>query len=337
MANKPDIQPQNTEIETVKQLFDTAKNRVRRMFMRLGFHFIAFVSAALLSTTVTATTFPYKLDDTRESSGVLMYLSLLVIFPRRNQPVNSAIAVLTSVLWCFFGPWQIALAWGAAQRILLDIIETKTLFHWRKIGTLFLCLVIFIFFFELNPISFVSSGFLALFVICTVIGVFIKPYYERYQQLKVMKPIKPIADKPMPETKNTNNRLDIYEKLVDELLMQSKVLPENLARHVVDICEQTESIMYSMTTDPRDFEPGDKFLKRYLVAVQKIIAQSQKLLNSAVSTPDVENALNESETLLIRLSGAFTELQTRLLENDMQDLTIELNVLDKLLKMEGYK
>lgn len=337
MANKDRHPSQKSAIQPVSKLVNTAKSKVRAVFARLGFHMLAFMAGGILSETVTAETYPHKMDDVRDGTGVLIYLSLVVIFPRRHQPVNTAVALLTALLWSFFGPWQLALAWGAVQRILLHIIDTKTLLHWRIIGTLALCALMFTGFFELNPVAYVPNAFLLGFGACTLLGIALKPLYARYQARKAAKIAKEIANQPISPLVTKAAILMAHGNLAEALSRQCATLPATLATPVAEICQHTQAIMHSMSTDPRDFDAGDKFLKRYLTIVEKIVTQNQKIAHAHPRTADIDSTMEKSAQLLQQLSDAFAQQQARLLENDMQDLTIELNVIDKLLKIEGYQ
>ena len=101
------------------------------------------------------------------------------------------------------------------------------------------------------------------------------------------------------------------------------------------IVEATENILACMHADPNDVAPADKFLSRYLTAAHTVVEEYVRLSGQGNMHSGVTQALARSGELLKRLEQAFVDEHARLLQNDTVNFTAELNVLDKLLKMEG--
>lgn len=130
-------------------------------------------------------------------------------------------------------------------------------------------------------------------------------------------------------------KLEEYRELSLRLTEKSADLPLELRGHVDGIARATENILVCMRDDPRDIAPGDRFLARYLKAAHTVADEHIRLAGQGVSSRTVDEALGRSRELLQRLEKAFTEEHAALLENDTINFTAELNVLDKLLKMDG--
>lgn len=140
--------------------------------------------------------------------------------------------------------------------------------------------------------------------------------------------------KNVPEQTRTAKSV-AYMKILMDLEKRRPSLPEAIRDKVGLICEQTRSIMDGMDQDPRDRSSGDRFLARYLEAAQKVTDGYLKL---SISPPSEETArmLLKARDTLAALAEAFKSKRSRLFENDTLDIGVDLGVIEKLLKMEGF-
>lgn len=130
-------------------------------------------------------------------------------------------------------------------------------------------------------------------------------------------------------------RLQGYEQLAQKAVEKSYGLPPEMQVQVRGIARATDNIITCMKEDPQDVNPGDKFLSRYLNSVQTVIDEHIRLAAQTDAQNTVADTLQQSRELLARLEKAFVEEHAKLLQNDTVNYTAELNVLDKLLKMDG--
>lgn len=130
-------------------------------------------------------------------------------------------------------------------------------------------------------------------------------------------------------------RIQGYEKLAQTAVEKSCNLPPEMQVQVRGISRATDNIITCMKEDPQDVDAGDKFLSRYLNAVQTVIDEHIRLSAQTDAHASVAETLGKSRELLARLEKAFVEEHGKLLQNDTVNFTAELNVLDKLLKMDG--
>lgn len=130
-------------------------------------------------------------------------------------------------------------------------------------------------------------------------------------------------------------RLEGFRKQANDLAAKKDAIPESMRTHIDGIVASTGSILDCMRTDPQDVGPGGKFLSRYLGAAHTVIDEHIRLSRQGDNHEAVIRALARSRDLLQRLEQAFADEHGRLLQNDTLNFTAELNVLDKLLKMEG--
>lgn len=130
-------------------------------------------------------------------------------------------------------------------------------------------------------------------------------------------------------------RLQGYRSQAQALLQKTAALSPQGRGHVQGIVRATENILSCMSEDARDVGPGDKFLSRYLNAAHTVLDEHARLSTRAAQDREIKEALEKSAALLERLEQAFNAEHTALLANDTVNFNAELNVLDKLLKMDG--
>jgi hypothetical protein len=130
-------------------------------------------------------------------------------------------------------------------------------------------------------------------------------------------------------------RTQTFRDQAAQLQEKTRRLPDTI-RDVSDgIALATDKILARMREDPQDVSVGDRFLSRYLKAAHKVVDDYARLSANGQSNQTISEELTRSEALLERLLKAFEEEHNRMLTNDAIDFTAELNVLDKLLKMDG--
>lgn len=130
-------------------------------------------------------------------------------------------------------------------------------------------------------------------------------------------------------------RIELFRESSSDLQAKARPLPGKVKGHVDGIALATDKIIISMRDDPNDVSLGDRFLSRYLKAAHKLVDDYARLSAQGGDYQNIAESLAKCEALLERLQKAFEEEHRRLLQNDTVDFTAELNVLDKLLKMDG--
>lgn len=130
-------------------------------------------------------------------------------------------------------------------------------------------------------------------------------------------------------------RIEEFRTKILSLAAKKQSLPPGMRARIDGILEAAENILACMRADPQDVAPADKFLSRYLTAAHTVVDEYARLAAQGAMHDNVARALARSGDLLQRLEKAFVDEHGRLLQNDAVNFTAELNVLDKLLKMEG--
>lgn len=130
-------------------------------------------------------------------------------------------------------------------------------------------------------------------------------------------------------------RLDAFRAAIRQLADKSRALPPGLQQHVNGIAAAADRIIQCMREDHNDVARGDRFLSRYLASAHTVIDEYTRLSARGGQYGQIAEALEKAEGPLARLEAAFTDEHAALLRNDTINFTAELNVLDKLLKMDG--
>ncbi|MCU1799474.1 hypothetical protein CUU45_19670 [Pectobacterium polaris] len=120
-------------------------------------------------------------------------------------------------------------------------------------------------------------------------------------------------------------------------LQTQQPLPNALLDELKIIVEYGQLIVTCMKEDPKDVEPGTAFLNRYLPAVEKMAGEFARLSTQLEKHGKSDDFLLKNVTALKALGSAFQQQHARLLENDTLDFDTELNLVNNLLKTDGYK
>ncbi|GHU05852.1 hypothetical protein FACS1894205_6450 [Alphaproteobacteria bacterium] len=136
-------------------------------------------------------------------------------------------------------------------------------------------------------------------------------------------------DSQTDEKRKNARRLDVFRQDARRLADGAENLPPDMKRSLENIRLSAASILDCMEKDERDLAPGERFLTRYIALVRTIVD------NYPVGV-DPDMSQNRSRELLLRLEKAFADQHKRFLDNDLLSFNVEMNVLDKLLKMDGY-
>jgi hypothetical protein len=130
-------------------------------------------------------------------------------------------------------------------------------------------------------------------------------------------------------------RAEAFRNQAAELQEKTRRLPDKVRQVSDGIALATDKILARMREDPQDVSVGDRFLSRYLKAAHKVVDDYARLAANGQNNQTISEELARGEALLERLLKAFDEEHTRMLTNDTINFTAELNVLDKLLQMDG--
>lgn len=290
-----------------------------------GFGVRVFVHiAALLSGCAVAIT------SSSVMAGVCVYAGVICIVARGISATPGWLApagfgVLQTAVLAFLGlPLPQALFWGGAQAWLQRALHKRL-----AMGSEWMALL------PLLPIGiYLMAGMVSLkALLVSFFGVFVAGRGTARVIHRLRHPVseKEKQHRGLPEPE----KVTVYRASLAALDGKIPRLPRGVQAVASSIAASAGNILECMSNDPRDLEPGHRFLNRYMNAVHTVVDKHIRLAREHAITPEIIEALTKSEDMLARLDTAFAREHARLLENDVTDFSADLTVLDTLLKMDG--
>ncbi len=126
--------------------------------------------------------------------------------------------------------------------------------------------------------------------------------------------------------------IDDAEQKLDEIeTARGNISDPVLKRRLKKIISETHKILDIIEDDPKDLRRARKFLKVYLEGMRRVTTGYSEMRNDNPQ-PELEKNFNN---VLATIETIVTEQQTKLLENDVLELDVQIEVLELQLKKEG--
>lgn len=302
------------------------KGKIKGFFKRVGVHLLAISAGGVITSRLAANA------PSLEQGAMLMffYLGAICLLPRRFDPrLNSFLFPAVSSLAQLGLSLLIGLPLPLA--VFLAGLQTwvqRAIIRRFRLGLDWLVAPFLIGAFTIDALDYALPW--GLMALATALG--LGAYYGAgWLDARKMSRLK--ADELAAE--EARNPLAPFSRSLAELEAKSIKLPAELRQHTQAIVLHAGNILACMAGDPADVQPGSRFLNRYLPATHKIVDEYIRLSLEGRGHDYIESVLGRVDELLARLAGAFYQEHGSLLRNDAMQLGVELQVLDKLLKMEG--
>ncbi|GKW09089.1 5-bromo-4-chloroindolyl phosphate hydrolysis family protein [Pectobacterium carotovorum] len=316
-----------------------------KLFKLWGLGCIWLITSLIIVEVLLKALYPEIManQEVRGSAAIVTCFSLILLWYAFTRPqVDMIWPLVAGVIWFIAHDAIFVLGWVAAA---WWIIKACSEISHPRLGTAIQFLLVFIIIMGYTDShKFGEHPFYnAVFVICVVNGVgryyqwayFLKTKIKADQQKTPIaapirsKPSQPVVTPPVQKAITFESRivrLQNLQKLPTELLDELKI-----------IVEYGQLIITCMKEDPKDVEPGTAFLNRYLPAVEKVASEFVRLSTQLEKHGKSDDFLLKNVTALKALGSAFQQQHARLLENDTLDFDTELNLVNNLLKTDGYK
>jgi hypothetical protein len=121
------------------------------------------------------------------------------------------------------------------------------------------------------------------------------------------------------------------------LMLEKKTLPAAMQTELQGIIKNARMILTSMEEDPEDVKPGNAFLSRYMPALESVVEQIEKLTALETLSSSSSQAMDKCLHALQGLRSAFAQQYEQLQENNQLKFNVEMEMLDSLLKTDGFK
>lgn len=144
-----------------------------------------------------------------------------------------------------------------------------------------------------------------------------------------------LVAKTAPVKKVFRPAKDDYAGLL--LMLEKKTLPAAMQTELQGTIKNARMILTSMEEDPEDVKPGNAFLSRYMPALESVVEQVEKLAALESLSSSSKQAMDKCFHALQGLRSAFAQKYEQLQENNQLKFNVEMEMLDSLLKTDGFK
>ena len=314
--------------------YDSSSDKAlgKRITKRIGFHLKA-VGTALL-TGLAASVLVDKTGMASEIVGgltITTYFSLLLLKPYNLFSNKNKFAAFCSAIAagaCFLGGF-----WQGAAIAGIVAASINTFSEKFKFGVIFPTLISLV---VLGVYKMPSIYYLIAVVIALIGTGIAKKFIPQDSNLPLPSHTSDNLTFTEQQTTNIETKYTEHLQTLEELGKLKRQLPIKQQIYLEHIQEKTHLILQCMEDDPRDTQPGDRFLSRYLPITLTCVQQQTKVFAPGYKAEQFQQAQEQAQHALLDLANAFTQMHQRLLENDLDDVVADLNVLDKLLKSEGF-
>ena len=304
---------------------------IKRVAKRSIVHCFSFVASIMLV--------PFQAMAMYESIMfvILCYIGFTFLFPEKITWKTTGIGIGMAFIWAAFGIPLYLIPFPAGMVAWLQKIVTEPVRPFLRRIILYSLFLVAVGIFHLLLTDIPYDGF--LFMSSAIIPPIMTGIAVRLLtgSKKDLLPDSVSSNQSIPSFSAVpENWLDLHLASIRQLRESSEKLSSPARETVAGIASQAEKITEAMKSDPRDIDPGHKFLMQYLPAAQSIADNLYAFSGDGIQKKRLDNVLAESQTLLQRLEQAFETQHTQLLVNDIRDMEVELGVLDKMLRIKGH-
>ena len=173
------------------------------------------------------------------------------------------------------------------------------------------------------------SGFLSFLIALLV-------YFIVYRLIKkITKEKKASSLNPASNSKSDdiiNNGLQRLRQIRSNTVL---IKNNDSAAKIKEICVTGVEILEHLKNNPEDLKKAKPFLNYYLVTTEKIVNRYAELCSKKDKTDEIEEAIKNVESVLDSINETYKKQLKNLLEDDLLDLSVEISVLEKTMKLES--
>ena len=127
------------------------------------------------------------------------------------------------------------------------------------------------------------------------------------------------------------------EKIRELENLAKQIRSENIRSKIFHIIAIVKKIYENIRKDPEKMKIARQFLSYYFDTSISIVKKYSQLSLQDVQTPEISKALLKAEDMLSSIDIAFEKQLAKLLSNDVMDLDVEIETLEKTFKAEDLK
>lgn len=118
---------------------------------------------------------------------------------------------------------------------------------------------------------------------------------------------------------------------------ESQVADRDVKEKLDRITGTVRDIFSIFKKDPKDIKQARQFLSYYLDTTIKIVKKYSELSAQRVNSPQMKLTLGKAENMLDSIAIAFDKQKEKLLSDDVMDLDVEIQTLEKTFNAEDLK
>ena len=358
-AERPYRKPENRYIEEdifdgISGAFSRGVEGVKATFNRMLDHSKAFLAGA--GAQIAAFFIPSTIDITPGFTFLTTYLGLIMLFPSRPNRFALGVGVIAAIIMVISGLWPLAAIIGG---LIAAITGTRDAHIGNKIfwATIPLALLMIVGSVAQHPetiLGLIPLPTIIALILTQAFGLFApqrirrkfsyyfmseaekKAYRETEKEieaeLKILAEMQQLKAEKAQKYALFGRHIEVLKTIETQVIH----LPNDIADTVVEIGISSVKIIKSMERDPRDVLTGGRFLNRYLPLIQENLTKYIHVSEYA-SGAKLQELHDDIAGSMKTLQSAFDKLSDELIENDLHDLKIDTNVIDKLLTSQGFE
>lgn len=327
---------------------------VKATFDRMIDHSKAFLAA--MGVQIATFFVPSKIDLTMGFTFLTTYLGFIMLFPSRPNRFALGVGIIAGLLMILSGLWPLAAIIAGLVAAISGIRDSNipNKAFWFTIPFSLLLIIGSVAWNDQSIWGIIPTFTLAGLSATTLFGLFAPKNIRRkfsyffmaesekltYQEeeKEIQEALKALEEANLLKAQKAQKYalFGRHIELLEKIEVQVTKLPDDLADQVVEIGISSVNIIKSMENDPRDVLIGGRFLNRYLPIIHEnltkyiTVAQYAPVETKEELHKDISKSVNT-------LQQAFEQLAFELVENDLHDLKIDMNVIDTLVRSQGFE
>lgn len=166
--------------------------------------------------------------------------------------------------------------------------------------------------------------------------------YEQYKLLEQGRKIKEQEEKEKQEIQNDPVKRELAKtleegkKYVKEIrVLNDVILGENISNQLYKIEDVLASIFEIVKRHPEKLPELRKLMQYYLPMTIKVVTAYRDFENERIQSEQLQEGKREIEETLDKVYTAFVNLREKLYQDDVLDVSTDLDVLETLMSQEG--
>ena len=128
--------------------------------------------------------------------------------------------------------------------------------------------------------------------------------------------------------------LRVNKEKITEVCKDTELLSGVMKEKVKRLCEISEQILENVKNNPQNIKAVKRVFSYYLETTDKILDIYTELSNQEIQSIEMEARLKKVESILDLIISIFKQYLERSIESKVIDLDIEIELLEKVIKME---